>query len=109
MAVERDKALEMAVSGTNQPNTYAVADVIKLTPLVPVPPVLQQPTLAGTTFTAFATTQFGLDYTLEYQEPTGASPWTPVQTVPGNGSQLLLADPSATSTTRFYRLRAQWH
>ena len=52
----RSNVLEMAVSGSNQPNAYAVADVIKLEPVVAVPPVLQQPHLAGTIFSASVAT-----------------------------------------------------
>jgi hypothetical protein len=105
----RSNLLEMAVSGSGQTNAYAVADVIKLAPVVAVPPVLQQPRLAGTTFSATVGTQFGLDYILEYQNTAGASAWTPVQTASGNGSTVVLTDSSADSTTRFYHVHAQWH
>jgi hypothetical protein len=105
----RSNVLEMAVSGSGQTNAYAVADVIKLAPVVAVPPVLQQPHLAGTTFSASVATQFGLDYLLEYQDSAQVSAWTPVQTVSGNGGAIVLTDSSANSATRFYHVRAQWH
>jgi hypothetical protein len=105
----RSNVLEMAVSSSNQPNVYAVADVIKLEPVVAVPPVLQQPHLAGTIFSASVATQFGLDYILEYQNSAQASSWTPVQTVSGNGGTMVLTDSLANSATRFYHVRAQWH
>src|ERR1035437_5784635 len=105
----RSNVLAMAVSGSNQPNTYAVADVIKLAPMVAFPPRLENPRLVGTTFSASVATQFGLDYVLEYQTPAGNSVWTPAQSVSGNGISLTLTDSSADSTIRFYRVRAQWH
>jgi DNA-binding PucR family transcriptional regulator len=99
----------LAVSGSNQPNTYAVADVIKLAPVVAVPPRLENPRLVGTTFSASVATQFGLDYVLEYQTSAGDSAWTLAQSVSGNGISRTLTDSSADSTNRFYRVRAQWH
>jgi hypothetical protein len=105
----RSNVLVMSVSGTNQPGVYAVADVIKLEPVVAIPPLLQQPRLAGTTFSFSVATQFGLDYILEYRESAQPSAWTPVQTVSGDGGAIVLTDPSANSNTRFYRVRTQWH
>jgi hypothetical protein len=105
----RSNVLALAVSGSNQPNTYAVADVIKLAPVVAVPPRLENPRLVGTTFSASVATQFGLDYVLEYQTSAGDSAWTLAQSVSGNGINRILTDASADSTIRFYRVRAQWH
>jgi len=74
-----------------------------------VPPALAQPRLAGTVFSASAATQLGLDYVLEYKDSVQASVWTPAATVTGNGNTASLTDTSATSVSRYYRLRAQWH
>jgi hypothetical protein len=100
--------LEMAVSGADQPNTTAVADVVKLSPVVNVSPLLQFPRRQGAVFSTWVATQYGLDYTLECQESLGSA-WTPVQTVSGNGNSMMLSDTSATDGIRFYRMRAQWH
>jgi len=105
----RSNVLQMTVSGSNQPNATASADVIKLAPVVAVPPALAQPRLAGTVFSASAATQLGLDYVLEYKDSVQASVWTPAATVTGNGNTASLTDTSATSVSRYYRLRAQWH
>lgn len=105
----RTNVLEMVVSGSNQPNAYAVADVIKLAPVTPVPPRIQDPRLAGATFNASVATQFGLDYILEYKTALSNSDWTAAQTLSGNGTVLPMADSSADSPIRFYRVRAQWH
>jgi hypothetical protein len=105
----RSNVLAMVVNGSGQPNTYAVADVIKLAPTVAVPPRLENPRLVGTTFSASVATQFGLDYVLEYRTSAGDSAWTLAQSVSGNGTSRILTDASADSTIRFYRVRAQWH
>ena len=105
----RSNVLQMAVGGSNQPSARLVADVIKLAPVVAVPPVLSQPRLTGNVFTASASTQIGLDYVLEAKGSPPDPAWTPVATVNGNGGTMTLTDPTAGSTTRFYRLRAQWH
>jgi DNA-binding PucR family transcriptional regulator len=86
-----------------------VADVIKLAPVVAVPPLLENPRLVGTTFSASVATQFGLDYVLEYETSAGDSAWTLAQSVSGNGLSRILTDSSANSAMRFYRVRAQWH
>ena len=99
----------MTVSGSTQAGAHAVADVIKLAPVVAVPPVLTQPRLAGAVFSAALATQWGLDYTLEYKNSPADAEWTTVRTVTGNGGAVVLADPSANGATRFYRVRAQWH
>ena len=109
LAAAGSNVLEMAVSGASQPGACAVADVIKLAPLVAVPPVLGQPYLAGTVFSATVATQFGLDYVLECENSPQAAAWTPVQAVSGNGSEMVLSDASADAAARFYRVRVQWH
>lgn len=104
----RSNVLEMVVSGSNQPNSCAVADVIKVVPVVPVPPAIESPALVGTTFSVSVATQFGLDYILEYRNSILDTTWTPAESAHGNGTLVSLADPSAESATRFYRVRAQW-
>jgi hypothetical protein len=100
--------LVMTVSGSNQPNSWAVADVIKLAPVVPVPPTIGSPSLDGTAFSVRVTTQLGLDYFLEYRNSLTDTAWIRAQSVSGNGTLVVLADSSADSATRFYRVRATW-
>lgn len=77
------------------------------------PPVLgaqlSQPTVgAGGTFRVSLPTQSGRVYVLEYRDELSDrsnSNWTVLPAVPGNGTNVLLLDPSATSAAqRFYRV-----
>jgi len=52
-------------------------------------------------------TQSGRVYALEYQVSLADGRWTALPLVPGNGGTQILADPTAASAQRFYRVR-QW-
>ena len=105
----QSNVLQMTVSGSNQPNACAVADVIRAAPVVAVPPEIESPTLVGTTFSVSVATQFGLDYFLEYRNSFTDAAWTTVQSVSGNGTLVVLTDSAANTAARFYRILVQWH
>jgi hypothetical protein len=46
-------------------------------------------------------------YSLDYVSSLSSNNWTSVRTNLGNGALEILADPTATSPRRFYRMR-QW-
>ena len=58
-------------------------------------------------FTAWVPTVRGRSYFLEYKDSLAAPRWMMRQPVPGNGTIRQLADPSAITTQRFYRVRQQ--
>jgi alpha-tubulin suppressor-like RCC1 family protein len=73
------------------------------------PPVSQAPltnaSFATNTFSAMLPTQCGKVYGLEYKNALSDSNWTRLPLVPGNGSAVLLTDPTATNSQRIYRVR----
>ena len=64
-------------------------------------------TLQTNRFTAWVPTVRGRAYFLEYKDSLAAPWWMMRQPVPGNGTIRQLADPSAITTQRFYRVRQQ--
>jgi len=63
-----------------------------------------QPHLVGGTFTVTAYTVVGKTYTLQYKNALSDPNWTSLPAVSGNGSEMTLTDPSATTTARSYRI-----
>ncbi len=49
----------------------------------------------------------GVKYFLEFKTDLTNPRWAELQTVTGNGNELTLTDSSATSRTRFYRVRVE--
>lgn len=103
----KENRLEMSVSGVGQPNTFAVADVLKISARPFTAPVLAQLRLTGATFSASAATQAGLNYIVEFTDSLRGSGWTTLQTLAGDGTVLTFTDSSAGVRTRFYRLRVE--
>ena len=60
-----------------------------------------------TTNTFAVQSAIGTTYTLEFKDSLTETNWTPLPSITGTGSLLLLQDPSATVPARFYRLRAR--
>jgi uncharacterized repeat protein (TIGR01451 family) len=60
----------------------------------------------GANVTISFTTITGPTYTLEYKNSFSDAQWTPAGSAPGTGSTVSITDPTATATTRFYRVRA---
>jgi hypothetical protein len=100
-------SLVLTVSGMNQPGTYAVADVIRLSPVVPDLPNLADARFAGSTFSLTFPSQAGLSYVLESKVSLADTGWTLVRRINGDGNRLSLADPSAAAPNRFYRIRIE--
>ncbi len=68
---------------------------------------LTNPRLTGNNFMVSLASQTGVTYVLECKDSFADSSWTPISTVAGTGSQVTLTDNSASSSRRFYRVRAQ--
>jgi hypothetical protein len=49
----------------------------------------------------------GQRYTLEYHDNLVAGPWTSLNTIDGTGGPITFVDPSATASSRFYRVRIE--
>jgi hypothetical protein len=47
----------------------------------------------------------GLAYSIEYKNALNDTNWTPLGSATGNGSLLIINDPTATARSRFYRVR----
>lgn len=61
----------------------------------------------GEALTLSLPTQSGRVYGLEYSGSLNDMNWSPLPLRPGNGASQTLADPAATNSARFYRVR-QW-
>jgi hypothetical protein len=59
------------------------------------------------TFTVTLNSQSGFTYHLEATDTLPATSWTTVQSVPGTGGVIQLADSNASVSARFYRVRVQ--
>jgi hypothetical protein len=73
----------------------------------PAAPQPLQWLFTGKQFSLLLPTFGGRNYALEFKDSLGASQWTALPTLYGNGTVQFLVDPSAGSTQRFYRVR-QW-
>jgi alpha-tubulin suppressor-like RCC1 family protein len=73
------------------------------------PPVTQStlsnPSASSNTFKLSLPTQSGKVYVLERKTSLSDTNWTSLPLVPGNGSTLILTDPTATNPQQFYRVR----
>jgi alpha-tubulin suppressor-like RCC1 family protein len=73
------------------------------------PPVanaaMTNPALSSNGFSATVPSQSGRVYSLEYKSSLADADWTPLPLVAGNGTNLVLADPTATNSQRVYRVR----
>ncbi len=73
----------------------------------PPSPVISNVNLTGTTLTLSASTAAGSTYVLEFKDSLTESSWRNAQTLAGTGNEITLTDSSATSRTRFYRVRVE--
>ncbi len=73
---------------------------------IPVPQLLN-PARKSSRFSALIQTLSRKHYALEFSDSLAASNWTALSTNAGNGGLRMLADPAATASQRFYRMR-QW-
>ena len=64
-------------------------------------------TKQGSTFSVLVQTLIRKSYALEYKNSLTATNWTALSTNAGTGALVVLTDPSADGTARFYRVR-QW-
>ena len=58
-------------------------------------------------FSSLLQTSYRRSYALESRDSLGATNWSSLPAVTGNGALRLLTDPAATAPQRFYRIR-QW-
>ena len=69
--------------------------------------LLTSPNLGNSNFSLLLPSQSGKVYVLQYQNSLLDGNWISLPLVPGNGGTLLLTDPTATNSQRFYRVQ-QW-
>ena len=73
------------------------------------PPVtsalMSDPIVSTNGFSVSVPSQSGRVYRLEYKSVLADAEWTPLPLVAGNGTNLVLTDPTAASSQRFYRVR----
>ena len=62
------------------------------------------PSRVQDTFSFGFSTSAGASYTLEYTDSLSSPVWTQIETVPGNGAEITLTDPAASTAARFYRV-----
>jgi hypothetical protein len=68
-------------------------------------PTILSASHSGAEFNVVVQTASGKSYSLEYKDSLGASSWTGLPAVQGNGTLRVLTDPNATVAQRFYRVR----
>ncbi len=66
--------------------------------------ILTNPTDDANVFSFSLPSQSGKVYLLQYKDSLSDSNWTSLPLVPGNGDNLLLTDPTAANSQRFYRV-----
>lgn len=82
---------------------YCVALVGNGPPVMSAP--IQNPTLSSNNFSFSIPSQSGRVYQLEYKNNITDTNWTPLPLVAGNGTNLIMTDPTATNSQRFYRVQ----
>jgi hypothetical protein len=68
---------------------------------------LTNPHRNGNVFSVSLASQSGRTYTLQYKNSLANSTWTALSPVSGNGNTIVLTDPSASGSQRYYRVSAQ--
>ncbi len=120
-----DPGNAVAVTGTNAPTVYALAlepgggvwaggsfsefDGCTRANLARLygNPALLEPSLSSTVFNAALPTDLGRTYFLEFKNSLNESNWSPLLSLPGDGTVKSLADPEANPPQRFYRVRVE--
>jgi len=69
------------------------------------PPVITSISRAGSSVELSFDTVSGISYTVEFSDTLNAPVWNALPTVAGTGGTVTVSDATATSATRFYRLR----
>jgi len=71
------------------------------------PFAMSNPQRVGNTFSVTINSQSGSSYVLEYKNSLGDAAWNGLSPLSGTGSQIVLTDPSASVSSRIYRVRRQ--
>ena len=66
-----------------------------------------EPVVSGSSFAVSVASLAGKNYILEYKVNLDDPEWTPLPSVPGTGSPLVLTDSDSTNVHRFYRVRIE--
>jgi hypothetical protein len=86
-------------------NTVSNVNFVLLSdPVVSYDLNIPAPAFNGSEITFAVTTESGLTYVLEYKDTLQDETWKIAQSLSGNGSKMVLADPSGPATRRFYRV-----
>jgi hypothetical protein len=95
--------------GLSNVNAIATGAIHSVAVVGDGPPVAQapmrNPTISSNGFTVSVPSQNGRVYALEYKSSLADQSWTALPLVAGNGTNLTLADTTASATPRFYRVR----
>ena len=70
-------------------------------------PQLVNPLLSNGWFRVSVATATGMNYTLQFKTSLTGTNWTSLPVLAGNGNVMILSDPSATNSSRFYRVQVQ--
>lgn len=86
-------------------NTVSNVNFVLLSdPVVSYDLNIPAPIFNGSEITFAVATESGLTYVLEYKDTLQDETWKVAQTLSGNGSKMVLADPAGPATRRFYRV-----
>jgi sugar lactone lactonase YvrE len=104
--VQPTNAGSYAVLATN--SLGAVSSQVAMV-VVSMPPAIKiiSPAIVGGSVRVSVETVLGASYALECKDSLNAPTWRTLQVLPGTGGTLMLTDNTATSSVRFYRVRAQ--
>jgi hypothetical protein len=70
-----------------------------------ISPLITVPVLSSNGFNVSLLSQLGRVYALEYKDSLLDSNWSALPLVTGNGTNLVLTDPTVSDSARFYRVR----
>ena len=94
--------------GGSAAGDYTLTQPTTTADILPSPGLkISSPALVGHSLSVSVPTAAGLSYTLEYKDSLTEPAWTAAQTLPGTGGPITLTDSTATSTSRFYRVRGE--
>jgi len=99
-------AYPITASGVVDAN-YTISYVAGTLTVTPVGLTITNPIFVGQTFSVSVSTVLGPNYTLEYKNSFTDPDWIAAEALPGTGAVITLTDNTATSPTRFYRIRVQ--
>ena len=70
-------------------------------------PTITNVSLSGSVFSVLVLTETGRNYVFECKNSLSDANWRVVRTLPGTGGVITLTDPTATDSSRFYRVRVE--